>query len=197
MYGCAFTLLMKILLYKPIVRNTDTGMSLIRPLIGKTPLLQRNAVQLLTPKALVASRCLSLKPNFSKFKLNKGPPGNIVGTVNDAYKFPEPDHYHGSNHWTYDRILAMGLVPLTAFPFVMGVEFPMVDSIFCLTVLLHSYAGFKSCIIDYIPERVYGFWHRAAMKLLTLGTAVSLYGIYILETTENGLFDFVSKIYGS
>ncbi|PVH22013.1 hypothetical protein CXQ85_004679 [Candidozyma haemuli] len=172
----------------------------MRPLIGKNMLgLQRSATSLLMPKSLVASRCLSLKPNFSfsKLKLKKDPPGNIVGTVNDAYKFPEPDHYHGSNHWTYDRILAMGLVPLTAFPFVMGVNFPMMDTAFCLTVLLHSYAGFKSCIIDYIPERIYGFWHRAAMKLLGFGTFVSLYGIYILETTENGLFDFVSTLYGA
>lgn len=167
-------------------------------------LLSRNSLGLL-PRSMmplhqnriVASRLISLKPNFSKFKLKEQPPGFIVGTVNDAYKAPEPDHYHGSNHWTYDRFLAISLVPLTAVPFVMGVNFPMIDTAFCLAVLFHSYSGFKSCIIDYIPERVYGFWHRAAMKLLTLGSAISIYGIYVLETTENGLFDLVSKIFGA
>lgn len=151
---------------------------------------------LFKPVSILNFRSLSLKPDFSKLKIIEQPPGNIVGTVNDAYKIPLVSPYESSYHWTYERMLSLGLVPLTAFPFALGYEFPMVDTIFCLTVLFHSHSGFKSCIIDYIPERVYGFWHHAASKLLSLGTFVSLYGIYLLETTENGLFDLLSRIWG-
>lgn len=147
------------------------------------------------PVSVLPVRAFLLKPNFSKLKKIEQPPGDIVGTVNDAYKIPMVSPYESNYHWTYERILAFGLLPLTAFPFAMGYDFPMVDTAFCLTVLFHSHSGFKSCIIDYIPERVYGFWHRAACKLLSFGTFVSIYGIYLLETTENGLFDLVSRIW--
>lgn len=152
---------------------------------------------LVKPVSTLSIRALSLKPDFSKFKKIDQPPGHIVGTVNDAYKIPLVSPYESNYHWTYERILAMGLVPLTAFPFVMGYEFPMVDTAFCLTVLFHAHSGFKSCIIDYIPERVYGFWHRAASKLLSLGSFVSMYGIYLLETNENGLFDLLAKLWSA
>ncbi|KAM9938404.1 hypothetical protein OXX80_002103 [Metschnikowia pulcherrima] len=143
------------------------------------------------------ARTLSLKPNFSKLKLREQPPGNIVGTVNEAYEIPLVSPYESSYHWTYERILAAGLVPMAAFPFVMGVDFPYVDTAFCLAVLFHAHCGIKSCIIDYIPERVYGFWHKAACKLLSLGSFVSMYGIYLIETSENGLFDLISKLWSS
>ncbi|SGZ56514.1 CIC11C00000001206 [Sungouiella intermedia] len=147
--------------------------------------------------SIFSTRNLLLKPDFSKLKKIEQPPGHIVGNVNDAYKIPLVSPYEGNYHWTYERILAIGLVPLTAFPFALGYEFPMVDTAFCLTVLFHAHSGFKSCIIDYIPLRVYGFWHHAASKLLSLGTFVSMYGIYVLETTENGLFDLIARLWGA
>lgn len=144
-----------------------------------------------------AFRNLSLKPKLPKLSKIEQPPGHIVGTVNDAYKPPAADHYHGSYHWTYERILSVGLVPLTVVPFFAGYQSPMLDTAFCLTVLFHSHCGFKSCIIDYIPERVFGFWHRTASRLLSLGTFVAMYGIYVLETTQNGLFDLLAKLWSA
>ncbi|OBA19775.1 hypothetical protein METBIDRAFT_44503 [Metschnikowia bicuspidata var. bicuspidata NRRL YB-4993] len=142
-------------------------------------------------------RALLLKPNFSKLKLREQPPGNIVGTVNEASEIPLVSPYESNYHWTYERILSFGLVPMTVFPFIMGVEYPYVDTAFCLTLLFHSHCGIKSCIIDYIPERVYGFWHKAAAKLLTLGSFMSMYGIYVIETSENGLFDLISRLWSA
>lgn len=142
-------------------------------------------------------RNISLKPDFSKFKKIPQPPGYIVGTVNDAYKPPMADHYHGSYHWTYERAITIGMVPLVMTPFIAGVEYPVIDAIFSTALLYHCHSGFLSCIIDYIPKRVYGFWHKFATGLLTLGSCVGLYGIYVLETANNGLFDLIKNIFSS
>ena len=144
-----------------------------------------------------ATRPLRLLPNLSKFKKIEQPPGYIVGTVNDAYNPPSPVYYEGSYHWTYERIIAITMLPLVMTPFAAGVEYPMIDSIFSTLLLFHCHAGIKSCIIDYIPKRVYGFWYGAASKLLTLGTFVAMYGIYELETSCNGLFDLVKAIWAA
>lgn len=157
--------------------------------VGRTPLG--------LARPLVPLRALSLKPNFARFKKIEQPPGHIVGTVNDAYKIPLVSFYEGSYHWLYERLLSMGLVPMVAFPFVFGPHYPMVDTAFCLMVLFHSHCGLKSCIIDYIPERVYGVWHKMAGALLSLGSFVSMYGIYVLETSGNGLFDLLTKIWAA
>ncbi|EDK36406.2 hypothetical protein PGUG_00504 [Meyerozyma guilliermondii ATCC 6260] len=148
-------------------------------------------------RSLAASRSLSLKPNFSKLKKIPQPPGFVVGTVNDAYVHPTPNHYEGGYHWTYDRAIAIAMVPMALTPFVAGVEYPIIDTMFCCGLLFHCHSGFKSCIIDYIPRRVYGVWHGLASKLLALGTAVGLYGIYVLETANNGLFDLVKSVWYS
>lgn len=149
------------------------------------------------PLGLHPIRSLLLKPDWSKFKKIEQPPGGIVGTVNDAYKIPLVSPYESSYHWTYERMVAIGLVPMTAVPFVYGVDFPYLDAAFCLTLLFHIHSGFKSCIIDYIPERVYGFWHRFACKMLALGSFVSMYGIYLIETNENGLFEMISRLWNA
>lgn len=143
----------------------------------------------------IPSRFISLKPDFSKLKKIEQPPGNIVGTVNDAYIGPEANYYEGGYHWTYERIVSMALVPLLATPFVAGVNHPVIDATFCMTLLLHCHAGFKSCIIDYIPKRVFGVWHKVASGILTLGTAIGVYGIYLLETTSNGIFDLMASLW--
>lgn len=142
-------------------------------------------------------RNLLLKPNFSKFKKIPQPPGNIVGTVNDAYKHPLVSPYEGNYHWTYERILAISLLPLSAIQYGTGFDYPMVDTAFCMTLLFHAHSGIKSCIIDYIPKRVYGIWHKVAVWFLSLGTFAGGYGVYLLETNENGLFDLVSKLWNA
>ena len=142
-------------------------------------------------------RELMLKPDWSKFKKIEQPPGHIVGTVNDAYKIPLVSPYESNYHWTYERMAAIALLPMTAFPFVCGVEFPYMDAAFCLTLLFHIHSGFKCCIIDYIPERVYGLWHRLASRLLSLVSFASSYGVYLIETNENGLFDLMSRLWNA
>lgn len=147
--------------------------------------------------SVLPRRQLSLKPDFSKFKLIPQPPGHIVGDVNDAYIPPDSSFYHGSYHWAYERLASVAMVPLGLSPFIFGNDYPMVDYSFSTLLLYHVHSGFQSCIIDYIPKRVYGIWHKMAMGLLTLGSSVGLYGIYLLETADNGLFGLVAKIFGA
>lgn len=114
------------------------------------------------------------------------PPGNIIGNVNDAYVGPKPNKLAGSRHWTLERAVTVGLTPLILTPFITGSVSAPIDAAMAGLLLYHCYAGWESCIIDYIPRRVYGVWHTAAMALLAFGTAVAGYGIYVLETSSKG-----------
>ncbi|KAK6200235.1 succinate dehydrogenase membrane anchor subunit [Scheffersomyces amazonensis] len=113
------------------------------------------------------------------------PPGYIVGTVNDAYVPPKPHKAEGSYHWTSERIAAFALAPLTLAPLVGGTS-TILDSTLSTILLYHCYTGFQSCITDYIPKRVYGSYHNYANYLLIFGTGVAGYGLYKIETSEDG-----------
>lgn len=125
------------------------------------------------------------------------PPGGIIGGVNDPVAVPPASKTHGSLHWTAERLLVIGMVPLVMTPLVGGSLSPVLDGTLGALILLHSHMGFESCIIDYIPKRVYGPWHKAAMGALYLGTATALYGIYELESNDIGLTHAVGKIWNA
>lgn len=150
---------------------------------------------LVKPSGYSAARLLSLKPNWSKFKKIPEPPGLIIGTVNEPYRIPLVSNYEGSYHWVYERIISFALIPMSVLPFVANSPHPMIDAFFSVGLLFHIHSGLKSCIIDYIPERVWGFWHKFAGKLLTLGTFFAMYGVYVIETANNGIYDLVSKLW--
>ncbi|CEP60638.1 Tim18p LALA0_S01e15544g [Lachancea lanzarotensis] len=159
----------------------------------RTPLARSRNVQ------MSAMRCLSLKPNFEKLKLTPPPPGGVEGNVNDPLKKPEIDFFHGSYHWDYERITAVALLPLTTIPIYLAISgsglHPMLDTALCCTLLIHAQLGLTSCIVDYIPKRRFGVWHQVAMLSLYAGTALGLYGVYELETKNNGLVDLVCKLW--
>lgn len=145
------------------------------------------------------ARCISLKPDFSKLKLNPPPPGGVEGTVNDAYKPPMANFSEGSFHWDYERIAAASLIPLVTVPLYIGLTGgivpPLLDAALCSVLLIHAQYGFSSCIIDYIPKRKFGVWHNLAMYLLYGGTATGLYGVYQLETENNGIVDLIRRLW--
>ncbi|QLQ79495.1 hypothetical protein HG537_0C01420 [Torulaspora globosa] len=147
----------------------------------------------------ILTRHLSLKPNLSKFKLIPSPPGGVKGGLNDAFQPPEPNHFHGSYHWDYERITAASLLPLTTISLYIslngGVVHPLLDASLCVMLVVHAHYGFMSCIIDYIPKRKFGIWHDMARYLLYSGSALALYGVYDLETRNNGIVDLVGKLW--
>lgn len=122
----------------------------------------------------------------------------MVGSPNDAYVPPPPDKAHGSFHWDFERILAVAMVPLVTIPLASGGSISTVaDSLLASVLLGHLYVGFQSCIIDYIPKRVYGKNFNYAMYLLTLGSVFSAIGIYKLETEENGIVGVLTNLWSS
>lgn len=152
------------------------------------------------PMPYASRRLISLKPDFSKLKLTPSPPGGVVGNVNDAFKPPAPNHFHGSYHWDYERITAVSLLPLTGIPLYTalsgGVIHPLLDASLCVMLILHAHYGFMSCIIDYIPKRKFGVWHNMARGLLYGGSALAFYGVYDLETNNNGIVDLIANLWG-
>lgn len=125
------------------------------------------------------------------------PPGGIVGSVNDPVAIPSPNRSHGSYHWSFERIIVLGMVPLMVTPFTAITLTPVLDATLGSLILMHSHLGFESCIIDYIPKRVYGPFHNLAMYALYLGSATALYGVYQMETNDIGLTAAVSKIWNA
>ncbi|ODV97890.1 hypothetical protein PACTADRAFT_38318 [Pachysolen tannophilus NRRL Y-2460] len=148
-------------------------------MVGLRSFQLNSAISKKTPLFLLQS-----KRNF--IKTIPQPPGYVVGGVNDATAVPDSDKVHGSRHWTSERLVSAALIPLSAVPLVTGSSFGFVDSILSSLLILHCHIGFQSCIIDYIPLRVYGVWHHYAMYLLTFGSLVSAYGVYQIEKKEEG-----------
>ncbi|KAF2128038.1 succinate dehydrogenase-like protein membrane anchor subunit [Dothidotthia symphoricarpi CBS 119687] len=122
-------------------------------------------------------------------------PQSVVGTANDPTPVPEASPTHGSYHWSFERIVSAGLVPLTIAPFAAGSLNPVTDSILCALLVVHSHIGFESCIIDYFPKarvpkvRTAAMW---ALRAATLATGVALYSF---ETNDVGVTEAVVRLW--
>ncbi|OBA28510.1 hypothetical protein HANVADRAFT_51410 [Hanseniaspora valbyensis NRRL Y-1626] len=127
-------------------------------------------------------------------------PGGVKGSINDNLSPPHVDKMHASYHWDFEKVVSVGLIPLVSMALINnGSISTLVDISLCYTLLMHCYVGFQSCIIDYIPKRVYGVWHNRAMYMLTLGTFLSVIGIYDMNTNEknSGSAGLVSKLWAA
>ncbi|KAF5022330.1 hypothetical protein F66182_5617 [Fusarium sp. NRRL 66182] len=125
------------------------------------------------------------------------PPGpqRIEGGVNDPAPIPEPNAAHGSYHWTFERLLAAGLVPLTVAPFASGSLNPTLDAILCSILLLHSHMGFQQVVIDYIPSRTYPGLRKLFKWLLNIATVLAGVGLYEFETNDVGITEAVRRVW--
>ncbi|KAG6233843.1 hypothetical protein E4U26_000392 [Claviceps purpurea] len=119
----------------------------------------------------------------------------IIGGVNDPAPVPTPSPAHGSFHWTFERLIAAGLVPLSIAPFVSGSLNPTMDAILCSAMLIHSHMGFQAVVIDYIPKRTYPglrklFWWGLNAATLTVGI-----GLYEFETNDVGVTEAIKRVW--
>ncbi|KAF5871736.1 putative succinate dehydrogenase subunit protein [Botrytis fragariae] len=122
-------------------------------------------------------------------------PQSIDGTSNDAAPVPKPSPSHGSYHWTFERLIAVGLVPLTVAPFVSGSLNPATDALLCAAILIHSHIGFESCIIDYFPAKRVPktkalFWWGLRGATVLVGV-----GLYEFETNDVGVTEGIKRIW--
>ncbi|KAF1988641.1 succinate dehydrogenase-ubiquinone-cytochrome b small subunit, mitochondrial precursor [Aulographum hederae CBS 113979] len=122
-------------------------------------------------------------------------PQVVKGTANDPVPVPSPHPTHGSYHWTFERLIAGGLVPLTIAPFVAGSLNPVMDATLCSLLIVHSHIGFEACIIDYFPDyRVPGL-RTALMWILRIATVTVGVGLYEFETHDVGVTEAVKRIW--
>ncbi|KAI2463180.1 CybS-domain-containing protein [Annulohypoxylon bovei var. microspora] len=125
------------------------------------------------------------------------PPGPqvIKGTVNDPVPIPHTSPTHGSYHWTFDRLVAAGIIPLTVAPFAGSSLNPGLDAILCSLLLVHCHLGIQSVLIDYIPTGQYPKSRKASMWLLNAATALVGIGLYEFETNDVGLTEAVKRVW--
>lgn len=122
-------------------------------------------------------------------------PQVINGTANDPAPIPSPEPSHGSYHWTFERLISAGLIPLTIAPFAAGSLHPTMDAILCGAILIHSHIGFEAVIIDYLPRkrvpktRLFFWW---MLRAATVAVGV---GLYEFETNDVGVTEAISRIW--
>lgn len=122
-------------------------------------------------------------------------PQHVEGTVNDAAPVPETSPSHGSYHWTFDRLVAGSLIPLTVAPFAAGSLNPTLDALLCATILIHSHTGFQNIIIDYIPKKRMPGVRKLFIWGLNAATAVVGLALYEFETTDVGITETIKRIW--
>ncbi|KAI0450544.1 mitochondrial succinate dehydrogenase cytochrome b560 subunit D [Xylaria acuta] len=183
--------------------------STLRPmLLRQTALSAATRRAATVPASAFLSRTTSLQSPIAKSAMRVAafhassrrsllPPGPqvIKGTVNDAAPVPDPAPTHGSYHWTFERLIAAGLVPLTVAPFAAGSLNPALDAVLCALMLVHSHAGMQSIIIDYVPKRQYPGAYKAALWLLNIATVLAGIGLYEFETNDVGVTEAVKRVW--
>jgi succinate dehydrogenase (ubiquinone) membrane anchor subunit len=103
-----------------------------------------------------------------------------------------PKHPY-SYHWNLDRVVSV----LT--PMAMGGAFvyggPMVDTVLALVLPVHIHMGFGQIIEDYVPARKYGFLNVLAVWAMRLVTVVSVYGCYVINSSDVGLTQLIARLW--
>jgi succinate dehydrogenase (ubiquinone) membrane anchor subunit len=118
-----------------------------------------------------------------------------IPSVNDAATVPDSSYAHGSYHWSFERLISAGLIPLTIAPFAAGSLNPVMDGLFISTILIHSHIGFQSCIIDYFPTKRVPKTRKFSMWALNAATILAGIGFYEFETNDVGLTEGVKRIW--
>jgi succinate dehydrogenase (ubiquinone) membrane anchor subunit len=172
--------------------------STLRPsILRQTAMVSRYAVapSAATRSAFAIQRAAAFHASSRRSAILPPGPQKIEGSVNDPAPIPEPNAAKGSYHWTMERLLAAGLIPLTIAPFAAGSLNPTTDAILCGAVLLHSHMGFQQVVIDYIPQKGWPvlrkiFWWGLNLATLTVGV-----GLYEFETNDVGVTEAIKRVW--
>ncbi|KAJ4421869.1 membrane anchor subunit of succinate dehydrogenase, Sdh4 [Gnomoniopsis sp. IMI 355080] len=125
------------------------------------------------------------------------PPGPqvIQGTVNDPAPVPTPSPSHGHYHWTFERVIAGALVPLSIAPFAGGSLNPTLDAILAGSLLVHAHVSVQAIIIDYVPTWGYPKLRKFCIWALNGATILAGIGLYEFETTDVGIVEATKRIW--
>ncbi|KAH8107476.1 mitochondrial inner membrane protein [Phellopilus nigrolimitatus] len=125
-------------------------------------------------------------------------PGGPVlkGTVNDPTPFPPSSKSHGSYHWAFERILSASLVPITAVAAVTtGSQYPLIDAVLGVSLVIHSHIGFESIRIDYLHPRKFPVLGPIAKWSIRALTAGATYGVFMFNTNDIGLCELITRVW--
>jgi len=139
------------------------------------------------------------------------------GTANDPTTFPPPQRSAGSHHWTFERLLSAGLVPLTAAAFVTsGSHAALLDGLLGISLVVHSHIGvrpyissplspshsvlllgcllpshdtqFDTILVDYVHKRKFPALGPILTWTLRVTSLAVGVGIYQFNTNDIGAF---------
>ena len=114
--------------------------------------------------------------------------------MNDPTEFPPPSRTHGSYHWAFERLLSASLVPLTAAAYVTsGSNYPVVDGLLGISLVVHSHIGFDTMLVDYVHKRKFPVIGPMATWALRTATVGVLVGVYQFNTNDIGLTELIAK----
>ncbi|KAK0236929.1 mitochondrial inner membrane protein [Armillaria nabsnona] len=125
-------------------------------------------------------------------------PGGPVykGTVNDPTAFPTPSRSAGSYHWAFERLLSAGLIPLTAAAFATsGTNYPVLDGVLGVSLVMHSHIGLDSIFVDYLHKRKFPILGPIMTWSLRTATVGVLVGVYQFNTNDIGLTELIAKVW--
>ncbi|KAG8694964.1 membrane anchor subunit of succinate dehydrogenase, Sdh4 [Ceratobasidium sp. 395] len=101
---------------------------------------------------------------------------------------------HGSRHWAFERLLSVALVPMTVSAFAVSpTDYPILDGVLAISLVVHSHIGFDSCVVDYLHSRKFPKLGPIAKWGLRLATTGALVGIYQFNTEDIGLTELVRR----
>ncbi|KAJ5312110.1 hypothetical protein N7508_002940 [Penicillium antarcticum] len=159
--------------------------SLLRQTLAPRPFLQKN-VGVSQVVAFHASAKKQILPPL---------PQSVEGTLNDPAPIPETHPSEGSYHWTFERAVCVGLVPLTIAPFAAGSLHPVMDAILCSLIVAHSHIGFQAAIVDYFPPKRVPKFRSLCNWLLRAFTLTTAVGLYEFETNDVGVTEALRRIW--
>jgi succinate dehydrogenase (ubiquinone) membrane anchor subunit len=130
--------------------------------------------------------------------------------VNDPTTFPPPSKSQGAYHWTFERLLSAGLIPLTAAAFVTsGSATPLLDGLLGVGLIVHSHIGvrflshtiphscktfkikqFDTVLVDYVHKRKFPLLGPLLTWTLRLTSFAVGVGVYQFNTNDIGAFFF-------
>ncbi|CAB4252930.1 similar to Saccharomyces cerevisiae YOR297C TIM18 Component of the mitochondrial TIM22 complex involved in insertion of polytopic proteins into the inner membrane [Maudiozyma barnettii] len=115
------------------------------------------------------------------------------------FETPKDPGLNGKFQEDYQRIMKYTLIPLTLTPFFTsyaGIPFhPMLDATLGSVFLLYAHYGFSSLIYQYLPKEKYPRWSTISLWTLYSSSCLAFYGLYELETENNGIVDLINKLW--